>query len=87
MLTLAQMNPLRVHVLMPVTLFGRIETGMEARIVPEEPLSHRSKKATVVIVDQVIDVASGTFGVQLQLDNDRGELPGGLKCTAEFLEQ
>lgn len=84
-LTLAQMKPLRVHVLMPVAQFGRIETGMKARIVPEEPLSHLGSKATVVIVDQVVDVASGTFGVQLQLDNDRGEIPGGLKCSAEFL--
>lgn len=85
-LTLAQMTPLRVHVLMPVTQFGNIKAGMNAQIVPEAPLSHLKEKATVVIVDQVVDVASGTFGVQLQLDNKRGEIPGGLKCTAEFLD-
>ncbi len=86
-LTLAQMNPLRVHVLMPVAQFGQIKTGMKARIVPEEPLSHLAAKATVMIVDQVVDVASGTFGVQLELNNDAGEIPGGLKCTAEFLNR
>ncbi len=84
-LTLAQMNPLRVHVLMPVAQFGRIKAGMKAQIVPEEPLSRFGAKATVVIVDQIVDVASGTFGVQLELNNDSGEIPGGLKCTAEFL--
>lgn len=83
-LTLAQMNPLRVHVLMPVTLFGRVDVGMTATVIPEEPLGDHRKIARVVIVDQNIDVASGTFGVQLELDNTGNPLPGGLKCMANF---
>lgn len=86
-LTLAQLTPLRVHILLPVTQFGRVKTGMEVEIVPEAPLDHLKEKATVVIVDRVVDVASGTFGVQLELDNEKGEIPGGLKCSAQFLSE
>ena len=83
-LTLAQMNPLRVQLLMPVSLFGRVEVGMEATVTPEAPLSDRQKTAKVVIVDKNVDVASGTFGVQLELDNTTRKIPGGLKCTVNF---
>ena len=83
-LTLAQVNPLRVHVLMPVVLYGQVEKEMRAMVVPEEPLSMHRKEAEVVIVDKNVDVASGTFGVQLELDNRSGEIPGGLKCMVKF---
>ncbi len=39
-----------------------------------------SYPAKVVIVDQVIDAASGTFGVRVELPNPKLELPAGLKC-------
>lgn len=83
-LTVAQTNPLRVQVLMPVALFGKIEKGMEAKVVPEAPLSQREKRAKVAIVDQNIDVASGTFAVQLELDNTVNKIPSGLKCSVQF---
>jgi len=40
--------------------------------------------AKVVIVDRVIDAASGTFGVRLEIPNPKYELPAGLKCRVIF---
>ena len=36
------------------------------------------------VVDRVMDAASGTFGVRLELPNRDLKLPAGLKCTVRF---
>lgn len=80
---LAQLHPLNVEVVVPVAAFGRIERGMEAKVRPERPFDSE-RTATVVIVDRVIDAASGTLGVRLELPNADRALPGGLKCTVDL---
>jgi membrane fusion protein (multidrug efflux system) len=37
-------------------------------------------------VDRVMDAASGTFGVRLQLPNPALALPGGIRCKVRFTE-
>jgi hypothetical protein len=37
-----------------------------------------------VIVDRVVDAASGTFGVRLELSNSDLRLPAGRKCNVTF---
>ena len=82
-LKLAQLDPLRVEVIAPVQLWGQIAVGMPAQIMPEAPVKG-SHRARVTIVDRVIDAASGTFGVRLELPNPNLRLPAGLKCTVRF---
>jgi multidrug efflux pump subunit AcrA (membrane-fusion protein) len=41
---------------------------------------------TISVVDPIIDAASGTFSVRLDLPNPDGGIPGGLHCTVKFLE-
>ena len=83
LMTIAQMDPLRVEVILPADMFTSIHPGMQAEIIPEtEPQSRFS--ATTTIVDRVIDPASGTFGVRLELPNPDYRLPSGLKCTVYF---
>ena len=84
-MTLAQLDPLRVEVLLPVALFGKVSVGMNAKVIPEAPMDDQVRFAKVVIVDRSIDVASGTFGVQLELKNSDFELPSGLKCGVRFM--
>jgi RND family efflux transporter MFP subunit len=84
-MTLVQLDPLRVEVLLPVSLFGRIEVGQNAKVIPEAPMDKQVHFARVVIVDRSVDVASGTFGVQLELKNADLELPSGLKCGVRFM--
>jgi RND family efflux transporter MFP subunit len=82
-LKLAQIHPLYVEVFAPVELLGTIKVGMPADILPEEPVGNLYK-ARVTIVDQVVDAASGTFGVRLELPNPKYRLPAGLKCRVTF---
>ncbi len=83
-LQLAQLNPLRIEVVSPVANYGKIVKGMRATIVPEFG-DYKNLVAKVVVVDKVIDAASGTFSVRLELDNKDYAIPGGLKCSAKFM--
>jgi RND family efflux transporter MFP subunit len=83
-LKLAQIHPLHVEVFAPVELIGAIKVGMNAEVTPENPVGQKVYKAKVTIVDRVIDAASGTFGVRLELPNPKYRLPAGLKCKVSF---
>jgi RND family efflux transporter MFP subunit len=82
-LRLAQINPLRVEVVLPVAMFGRVHSGATARVNTETPLSG-SYTATVTVVDRIVDAASGTFRVRMELPNPKGDVPAGVKCTVQF---
>ena len=86
LLRVAQMDPLRIEVILPANMFRKIKPGQIADIKPEtDPDSNY--RSTVTIVDRVIDPASGTFGVRLELPNPDYRLPSGLKCTVRFLNE
>jgi len=40
--------------------------------------------AKVTVVDRVIDAASGTFGVRLQLENPDNRFPAGIRCSVRL---
>lgn len=82
-LRIAQVDPLNVEVIAPVELFGAIKAGTTAEI-RLDPLLPGVYKAKVVVVDRVIDAASGTFGVRLELPNPGNRIPAGIKCKARF---
>lgn len=83
-LQLAQLDPLRIEVVSPVANYGKIVKGMRANIVPEFG-EYEGLVAEVVVVDKVVDAASGTFSIRLELDNKNHAIPGGLKCSAKFM--
>ena len=80
---LAKINPLRVELVAPAALFGKITQGMSAEIEPEKPATH-TYPAIVTIVDKLIDPASGNFSVRLALPNPSDKLIGGVNCIARF---
>lgn len=82
-LELAQIDPLNVEVVVPVAYFGQITPGSMAMVFPEAPVEGEYE-ARVKIVDKVIDAASGTFGVRLEIPNPGLAIPAGLRCTARF---
>jgi len=82
-LKIAQIDPLRVEVYAPVAMLGKIAVGMTAHVKPEAPLTGEYA-AKVTVVDRVVDAASGTFGVRLELPNPELKLPAGLKCSVRF---
>jgi len=82
-LKLAQINPLRVEAYAPVSLLGKVSVGMEASVKMEDPVTGLHK-AKVTVVDRVVDGASGTFGIRLELPNPDLKFPAGVKCTVRF---
>jgi len=80
---LAQVNPLNIEVIAPASMFGSLKVGMAGRVslAPHLPGSYAAK---VVVVDKVIDAASGTLGVRLQMPNPDNRIPAGLKCSVSF---
>jgi len=83
-LQLAQLKPLRVEVFAPVAMYGAIDSGMKAEIIPELPNKRGVYKGEVVMVDKVVDAPSNTFGIRLTFPNRRQEIPSGLKCKVRF---
>lgn len=80
---LAQLHPLNVEIIAPVSLVGSIKEGSKAQVIPEEPLD-KARVGKVTIVDRVVDAASGTFGIRVELSNRDLSLPAGLKCRVRF---
>ena len=68
----------------PASMFNKIVPNMAAEVIPESPVTG-NYPARVTVVDQIIDAASGTFGVRLELPNPDYLLPGGLRCRVRFL--
>ena len=82
-LRIASVDPLRVDVLVPAVAFGQVALGQKVTVVPE--LLNRDERVAVVKgVDRVIDAASNTFRVRLELANPDGRLPAGLRCKADL---
>jgi RND family efflux transporter MFP subunit len=84
-LKLADISTLHVETLLPLDAVGKIHPGTEAIVTPEAPVGGHYT-ATVKVVDRVIDPASGTFGVRLELANRNLEIPAGVKCRVAFTE-
>ena len=83
-MTLAQISPLYVEVIAPAGMLGTVKEGDRAAVRPEEPIKGEYI-GRVKIVDNVMDAASGTFGIRIELENKDYSLPSGLKCTVRFL--
>ena len=81
LLKLAQIDPMRIEIIAPSSMFGLIQEGSQAEVLIEGPTTTRHT-ATVSIVDSVVDAASGTFGIRLSLPNPENKVVGGLKCQA-----
>lgn len=83
-LKLAKLDPLRVEVYAPASLYGKVKPGIKATVIPELGGDSRSYGAEVTLVDQVIDGPSNTFGIRLAFPNPGNRLPSGLKCRVTF---
>jgi RND family efflux transporter MFP subunit len=82
-LKVAMIDPLRVEVIVPAAYFSKIKTGMSATVKPEVSEAE-PRGAKVIVVDRVIDAASNSFRVRLELPNPNHQLPPGLRCKVDF---
>jgi len=79
-LKVAQIDPMRVDVPLPAALFGSVKVGAKATVMPV--VGGGRFAASVRGVDRLIDAASGTFVVRLEVPNPEGKVPGGARCSA-----
>jgi membrane fusion protein, heavy metal efflux system len=56
---------------------------MTGKVAPEL-LNQGEHQATVKSVDRVIDAASNTFRVRLELPNAAAAIPAGLRCKVDL---
>lgn len=82
MMRIAVINPLRVELLVPTALYGRLAKGDQISVLPELP-GAEPVLARVQHVDKILDAASNSFRVRLSLPNPGNRLPAGLRCKAE----
>lgn len=83
LMSIAQIDPLHVEVVLPVAYYGQVKIGSVATVRPEAPVGG-NYSAKVTVIDRVVDAGSGTFGVRLELSNPGNTLPAGLRCLIKF---
>ncbi len=82
-MTVLEVDPLNVEVVLPVREIGKIKVGQTATVTMDPPVDGRYK-AKVEVVDRMLDATSGTFGVRLRLPNPRYRIPAGARCHVRF---
>lgn len=83
MFRVAVVHPLRVEVVLPATAYATVRQGMELTVTPEFP-GASPRAARVTLVDKLIDGASNTFRIRLELPNPDHKLPAGLRCKVDL---
>ncbi len=79
-LKLVQLNPLRVTLDCPLSIAKLVAAGDQTIITPSD--AHWPSKVGVVnFVSRVVDAASQTIRVQIQVDNTEDAWPAGLKVA------
>lgn len=82
-LRVAQTDPLRVEVIAPASIAKTVRVGQRANILLDSATGGQLQ-ATVTVVDPVIDAASGTLGVRLELPNPDRSITAGSRCRVVF---
>jgi multidrug efflux pump subunit AcrA (membrane-fusion protein) len=80
---IAQAHPLKIDVIAPLSMFGQVHAGQMALVSPEAPIGG-VHEATVRVVDPLVDAASGTFRIRLELPNEDIAIPSGIRCRVQF---
>jgi RND family efflux transporter MFP subunit len=78
-----KIDPLNVEVVVPATYYNKIQIGDTISVKPDLP-GFKPRKATVKITDKVIDAASNTFRVTLEMPNKDKAIPAGARCMAKL---
>lgn len=78
-LTVTQMDPLRVIAWLPVATYGTISIGDRVTITPELP-QQAAIVTQITAIPPVVDLGSGTYTVIVSLPNHDLSLPAGIKC-------
>ncbi len=76
------LTPLRVEVVLPEEMLAELRRSTEA--VVEVPSANRTLRLPVKLGPVVVDPASGTFLLQIEVPNDDERLTPGVSCRISF---
>jgi membrane fusion protein, heavy metal efflux system len=82
-LRIAQLNPLRVELILPLAALGSLNEGDKVSVWPEYPGASKTV-ATVERVDRIVDAASRTYRARLALPNPGNRIVAGVRCKADL---
>lgn len=77
------LQTLHVEVIAPAERYGQIQPGQTYPVTPELP-NTEAQTATVRIVDPMLDAASNTFRITLDLPNPKQTIPAGARCSVSL---
>lgn len=80
---IVDIDTLHIEAVYPMEHYSQLKKGMFANVYPEIDQT-KGYQARIDVIDPIGDVASGTFGVRLSMDNSARELPAGIKCFLEI---
>lgn len=81
-LVMARIDPLHVETYLPFADYDKIAIGDVLKVALE---SGEVLDATVQVIDPVLDAATGTFGVRLELPNPNADIIAGQSCTVQLV--
>lgn len=81
---IAQIDPLRVEAFAPVSMRDNVYVGMPAKVILAAP-ANVTYDLRVSAVDRVVDAASSTFKIRVNLPNPQHRILPGLKCKLKLL--
>lgn len=82
-LKIAETGTLHVEAILPMEAYRQVTKG-DVATVRLDPAIGGSHPAKVVVVDPMLDAASGTFGVRLELAKGERGVPAGVRCRVDL---
>lgn len=83
LMRIADISVLHAEAVLPAEAYAHVKAGQRAQVRAEVPMRVNAQ-AIVRIVDKVLDAASGTFGVRLEVPNPGFEIPAGIQCRVDL---
>lgn len=80
-LVIARTDPLYVETYLPAANLPDLRWGIAAQVTPE---TGQRFSAKVTVIDTVLDSATGTFGVRLEVPNSDHAIRAGQRCRLSF---
>jgi RND family efflux transporter MFP subunit len=76
------LNPLHAEVVIQADMYGQITKNSKVSLYIESSTSRH--KGIIKTIDPIIDAASNTFAITIELNNSKRELIAGSRCRVEF---
>ena len=81
-LRVVSLNPLHAEVFIQADLYGEISKNSTITLYTDS--SETGYAGEIKLIDPIIDAASNTFAITVELDNKKGQLVAGTRCRVEF---